>query len=91
MTRSTPGIASNPASKLAIRVTPFCSIRKRIACRELFALEENCLRTLDGAPIDGPDVIDDAEQRVECGLDRIAPADRGVAMQDLLQHLGVGH
>jgi len=40
---------------------------------------------------DGKHLIDNAEQRVERRLDRVAPLDRDVPMEDLLQNLGVGH
>lgn len=43
---------------------------------------------LDG---DRKQLVDHAEQRVEGGLNRVAPANRDVSMQDFLQRLGVAH
>jgi len=41
--------------------------------------------------IDGQDLVNDAEQGVEGWLDGVTAVDGDVAVQDLLQHFGVGH
>ena len=61
-----------------------------IACREARMAEDNLLGTLDGGPRDVKHLIDDAQQSVECRLDGISAVNGDVAMQDLLQYLGVG-
>lgn len=63
----------------------------RVSRGELGPTEEDRLRPLDGLKINGKNLIDKAEQRIEGRLDGVAAADGHVAMQDLLEHLGVGN
>jgi Mn2+/Fe2+ NRAMP family transporter len=37
------------------------------------------------------DLVDHAQECVECGLDCFSPTDCDVAVEDLLEHLGIGH
>lgn len=48
------------------------------------------LRQQQIGSFDGHDLVRDADQRVERGLNRCQPANGGVAMQDLLQDLRIG-
>ena len=41
--------------------------------------------------LDGQDVVDHTKKRIECRLNSVAPVDRDAALQDLLEHLRVGH
>jgi hypothetical protein len=58
--------------------------------REALLPQDNLLGALGSRPINVKHLIDDAEQRVEGWLDGIPAVDSHVAMQDLLQDLGVG-
>ena len=40
---------------------------------------------------DGHDFVHESEDQAQSGLNRIPAVDRGVAVQNLLQHFGVGH
>ena len=62
---------------------------ERISSRQPFGSEDNLLRTLSVTPFDRKYFVDDAENRVERRLNRIAPMDRNVTMDNFLQHLGV--
>ena len=53
--------------------------------------EHHLTRPVDGVERHGADLIHDPEQRLEGGLNRVAPLDGDIPMQDLLQDLGVGH
>jgi hypothetical protein len=45
---------------------------------------------LDILALDRMDDVDDAEQGLERGVDELGTPDRRVAMEDLLEHLGIG-
>lgn len=45
--------------------------------------------TLNVLEVDREDLINEAQQRVESRLDRIAAANRSVTMKNLLKHLGI--
>ena len=62
---------------------------QRIACGQLAVREQDCLAALDRREIDRKHLVDDAEDRLERRLYRVAPVDGRVAMQDFLQHLGI--
>lgn len=47
--------------------------------------------TIDDRKIDRENIVDDSKQRVERRLDLVAPVDRDVAMQNLLQNLCIRH
>ena len=47
------------------------------------------LGSFDDSLVDGQHFVDDLQEYVERGLDRVAPIDRDVAVQDLLQHLSI--
>lgn len=64
---------------------------KRVARGQPTASQDDRFRPVDSTGVDGKHFVDDSQQRVEGGLDRIAPIDGDVAVKDLLQHLGVGH
>ncbi len=51
--------------------------------------EDNFFRAFDDGPIDSQHLIDDAKERVKCGLDGVAAVDRNVAVQDLLKRFGI--
>jgi len=53
--------------------------------------EHDRLRALGVLPADGEDVVDHAEHGVEGGLEGVPAIDGGVAMQDLLEDLGIRH
>lgn len=53
--------------------------------------EDNLLGALRGGLINVQHLIDDAQQGIEGRLDGVPAVDRNVAMQNLLQNLGVGH
>src|SRR5579859_8026154 len=52
--------------------------------------QDNLPGTLGVAPRNVEDLIDNAEQSVECRLDRVPAVDGHVAMQNLLQNFGIG-
>src|SRR6266481_1528262 len=60
-----------------------------ITCRHLPVPHRNLFRALGCGPVDGQHLVGDAKQSVKCRLDRIAPVYRHVAVQDLLQDLGI--
>ena len=60
-----------------------------IARRQLPIPQYNLFRKLCDRPINSQDLIHDAEQSVEHGLDCVATVDSDVAVQDLLENLGV--
>ncbi len=53
--------------------------------------KDNFLSTLGGGPCDVQHLIDDAEESVKRGLNRISAVDGNIPMQDLLQDLGVSY
>jgi hypothetical protein len=61
-----------------------------ITRRERPMSEDNLFGTLGSGSRNIKHLVDDPEQSVECRLDGVAPVDGDVAMQDLLQHLGIG-
>jgi hypothetical protein len=63
----------------------------RIARRESGWPQVERARAQSVALGDRKDLVHDAEQSIEGGLDGIAALDRNLTMQDLLQHLGVGN
>jgi len=52
---------------------------------------EQAARSLDLSPLDGQHLVDDVKHRGEGRRDRLPSADRDVAMEDLLEHLCIGH
>ena len=63
---------------------------QRGAHRQRRILQHQLLGALDGVPVDGQHLVHHAEQRIDRGLDAAAALERGVAVQDLGQHFGVG-
>src|SRR5688500_17551599 len=61
----------------------------RVARRQALVAHKDVLCGLCVFEVDRQDVVDNAEQRVEGGLDRLAAADRRIAVADLLQDLDV--
>ncbi len=55
-----------------------------VAGRQVPMPQHNLFRTFGDGPIHGHYLIDDAEQRVECGLDGVAAIKRDVSMKNLL-------
>ena len=62
---------------------------QRIARRHMPMPQQHLLRTDCGIHVDGEDVIDDFQDGVEGGLDRVAPVDCDITVQDFLKHFGV--
>src|SRR6266403_1678338 len=62
-----------------------------VACGHLWVAHHYFLCALRSCLINGKDLIDDIEQGIECGLDRIPAVDGDIAAQNLLKHLCVGH
>src|ERR1700726_2252193 len=60
-----------------------------ITRRKLPIPQDNLFRTLCDRPINSQHLIHDAEQTVERWLDCVAAVDSDVAVQDLLENLGV--
>jgi hypothetical protein len=60
-----------------------------VAGREVPMAQDDDPRSLDGGAVDGEDFIDEAEERIERRLDGVAAIDGHVAMEDLLQDLGI--
>ena len=52
---------------------------------------KNLASAQDVTLFDGQDVVDDLQHSLQCWLDRIETLERSVAVQDFLQHLGVGN
>ncbi len=63
----------------------------RVAGRQAPILQNNLLGAFDRRAIDRQDLIDHGQQRIESWLDCVPAINRHVAVQYLLQHLGVGH
>jgi len=59
--------------------------------RQAMALKDNFLRTLCHKLVDRKYLIDHTEKSIKGGLDRLAATDRNIAVQNLLQHLGIRH
>ena len=53
------------------------------------APHHNLFRALGCGPVHGRHLIGDAKQSIECGLDGIAPVYCHIAIQNLLQYLGI--
>jgi hypothetical protein len=62
-----------------------------VARRQLGLPADDLRGVLDVLALHREDLVDHPEQGFERRGDRLAPADRAVAMEDLLEHLGVGH
>ncbi len=62
-----------------------------IARRESPVTKDDLLGTLEDGVVDGQYLIDYAKQGIKCRLNGIAAVNRNVAMQDLLQYLGIGN
>jgi hypothetical protein len=60
-----------------------------ITCRQLPIPQDHLFRTLCDGPIHSQHLIHDAEQSVERWLDCVAAVNSNVAVQDLLENLGV--
>src|ERR1700726_865985 len=60
-----------------------------IARRQLPIPQDNMFRTLSDGPINGQHLNHDANQSVKPWLDCVAAVDSDVAVQDLLENLGV--
>ena len=61
-----------------------------IARGDVSATEDDLFSALGDRTINRKHLIYHAKQYVECRLDGVAPADSYVAMQDLLENLGIG-
>jgi len=61
----------------------------RITRRQLYVPQYNLFGALHGNLVNGQDLIDDTKQSVERWLDGVAPLNRCVPVQDLLQNLSV--
>jgi hypothetical protein len=62
-----------------------------VAGGQSLRLQQDVARSLNIQKIDCENLVNDLEKDVERWLDRLAPSNRVVAMQDLLEHLGVRH
>jgi hypothetical protein len=75
-----------------ISVMPCCSMTA--TCTASRAESRRLPRTIafafDDGGVDGEYLVNHPDQRIEGGLNRVAPVDGHVTMQDLLQHLGIG-
>src|ERR1700674_1878563 len=60
-----------------------------ITRRQTRVPQHNLFGALHCNPINGQDLIDDAKQGIESGLNGVAALNRHVAVQDLLQNLGI--
>ncbi len=61
-----------------------------VARRKARIGENDVARPQNRFEVDRKDLVDDAQKRLQGRLDRVSPTDGDVAMQDLLQDLGVG-
>ena len=59
--------------------------------RDARMAHHNILRAECGQVPDREHLIDNSEQSIKCRLDSIAAADGYVAMQDFLEHFGIGN
>ena len=62
----------------------------RVAGRQLSIPQNNLFCTLHHRAVDGKNLIYDTEQSVKGRLDRVPTIDGNIAVQDLLQDLGIG-
>ena len=62
-----------------------------VASRKLAVPDDNLLRALSHASIDGKYLVGDSQQSVKSRLNSIAAINRDVAMQDFLKNLGVAN
>jgi hypothetical protein len=62
-----------------------------VASRQLPISQNNLFRTFHRPTVHTQHLIDNSEQGIESGLDCVATINRNIAVQDLLQHFGVGH
>ena len=62
----------------------------RIAHGEMLVAKYNLFGALDNRPVHRKDFVDCIQKRVEGWLDVVAAIDGDIAMQDFLQHFGVG-
>ncbi len=63
---------------------------KRISSRQTRFSKDDLLGPFEVRKFYGEDFVGDAQERVEGGLNRIAPIDGDVSVQDLLERLDVG-
>ncbi|HVK87865.1 MAG TPA: hypothetical protein VM513_27285 [Kofleriaceae bacterium] len=63
---------------------------ERVSRGQPDAAMQDLLGALNVTGRDCKDLVDDAEQSIERGLDRVLPLDRHIPMKNLLQYLGVG-
>jgi hypothetical protein len=61
---------------------------QRIPGGEPRVAEHDALGAVGIGELDGEDLVGDAQERIEGGLDRVAPVDGDIAVEDLLEHLG---
>ena len=52
--------------------------------------EHNLLGSFYYDPVNGQDLINDAQQNIEGRLDGVAAIDGNIAVQDFLEHLSIG-
>ena len=62
---------------------------KRVSGRQTRTTKHDSFRPLEVGQFDGEDFVGDAQERVEGGLDRVAPINRDIPVQDLLKHFDV--
>ena len=62
-----------------------------VPCRKVPISKNNLLGFFDGCQINRDDLINDPQNRVKSGLDRVKPLDGDITVQDFLQHFRVGH
>lgn len=63
----------------------------RIAGGEPPIAQDNLLRAFQDHGVDGQDLVRDSQEHVEGGLDVKVPIECRIAVEDLVQHLGVGY
>jgi len=62
---------------------------QRVSSRQTAMTHHDVLGSLGGGAVDRQHLVDDVQERIECRLNRIAPIDRDIAVQDLLQNFCV--
>lgn len=62
-----------------------------IASRNSSVRQHYFFRAFGCGYVDWQYLIDDPEQSVECGLDRVTPVNCHIPMEDFLEHFRIGH
>ena len=62
---------------------------KRVSRRQTRIPQDDSLRPFKIGQLDRKDFVGDSENRVEGGLDRVAPADGDIPVENLLEHFRV--